>query len=252
MQPEAPSSRWKAWCRDLWLKNFLSLFPYTFRTPRGYQITCRRRYEIRMCETIFGRRHYPVDRLPYAIRSVVDVGANIGVFSLFCADAFADRIDKIYSIEPYLPNYRRICSTVSRNGLDKVIVPIHRAVSDQEGTVDLLLGDAHYSHSLLPQKVTHPRARQPVAMTTLNALKRELGLTELDLLKVDIEGAELKAFAQGHELLAVTNMLIVEVHEGFCSFQDVLGVLRPFGFQALQSPKNENEIYGDFCFYRAI
>ena len=252
MQSEAPSSRWKAWCRDFWLKNFLGLIPYTFTTPRGYQITCRRRYEIRMCETIFSRQHYPVDRLPYPVRSVVDIGANIGVFTLFCADAFAERIEKIYAIEPYLPSYRRICSTVARNGLGKLISPINRAVSDQEGTVDLLLGDAHYSHSLLPQKVTHPRARHPVTMTTLNAVKLELGIAELDLLKVDIEGAELKALAQSHDLLAVTKMLIIEVHKGFCSFHDVAELLRPFGFQALQAPKNDDEIYGDFCFYRSL
>lgn len=240
------------WWRTLWHKNFLGLIPYTFVTPRGYRIACRRRYEIRMCEKIFTCRQYPLDQLPVPIHTVLDVGANIGVFSLFCADYFGATVKHIIAVEPFAKNYRRICATVRQNRLGELIHPVNQAVSDAPGNANLLLADSHYSHSLNAAKVKNPNSAQPVEVTTLNELKRKHQLATIDLLKLDVEGSELRVLEGGRDVLTVTNALVIEAHKGFCSFGDLKERLAPYNLLPLPGTRAADSDHGDFCFCRGL
>lgn len=249
VQPETPAPA-LPWWRQFWYKNFLGLVPYTFVSPSGIRIPCRRRYEIRMCEKIFGCQQYPLDQLGHPIHTVLDVGANIGVFSFYCADAFRNTLKSIHCVEPFSKNVARIGAVTRANHLDSLIHPIRAAVNDQPGTADLLLADSHYSNSILASKVKSPNARETVPVTTLDRIRAEQKLGEIDLLKLDVEGVELPALAAGTEVLKHTRALVIEAHKGFCTFGDLVSLLRPYQLVPLNGTTANPGDFGDFCFVR--
>lgn len=203
-----------------------------------------------MCEKIFSCVQYPLDRLKFPVKTVLDVGANIGVFSMYCADAFAPGIQRIVSVEPFSRNAARIRETAARNGLHGLIEVVNAAAGEQAGTAELLLADSHYSHSILPAKVKRPNAAQQVSIITLDGLKREKCLENIDLLKVDVEGVELEVLRGGAELLRTTRALIIECHKGFCTFGNLKTVLAAHGLKPLQGTEALDEDFGDYCFVR--
>ncbi len=250
MQSITDASSENGWLRRIWFKNFLSLVPYTFITPKGYRIECRRRYEIRMCEKIFACDQYPLDRLGIPIETVLDVGANIGVFSMFCADRFSATVKKIIAVEPFRKNFERISETVQRNRLDQLVRPLNLAAGNERGQGSLLLADSHYSNSLLPSKVKSPKAAQPVEVTTLNDLMREKELKRVDLLKIDVEGVELKVLEAAADVLAVTGALVIEAHKNFCTFGQLRKLLGRYSLAPLEGTNAADDSFGDFCFVR--
>ncbi len=69
------------------------------------------------------------------------------------------------------------------------------AVADHEGTVSLGRGRDSWASSTLTNGVSGQGDQEEVPCRTLDSLLDELVLERVDLLKVDIEGAEYEAFA---------------------------------------------------------
>lgn len=240
----------KAWLRQFWLKNFLSIFPYWFKSPGGMRVDCRRRYEIKMCQAFFIDRHYPVEFIRRPVHTVFDIGANIGLFSLACAEQFSDDLRQIVAIEPSKTTFRRLERNIRRNRLQPRVTMLHEAVGATSGQGALRLGKAHYSHSLEPTKVQSPRGTELVSVTTLDELKRRFGIEVIDLLKIDVEGSELGVLEGAQEVLKATRTIFIEAHRGFCTRADLDRVLSPFGFVLAPWPGSLGRDHGDFCFVR--
>lgn len=238
------------WLRQFWLKNLLGLFPYRFRSPGGLRINCRRRYEIKMCEDFFIRRHYPLDYIRRPVRTVFDIGANLGFFSLSCVEQFGDELQQIVAVEPSRATFRRLSHNVARNGLKARVALVHGAVAATGGRAALRLGHAHYSHSLEPAKIQTPRGTQLVDVTTLDELKRRYEVDILDVLKIDVEGSELLVLRGAQELLKVTRTVFIEAHRGFCRRVHLERLLLPFGFALAPWKDSLEREHGDFCFFR--
>lgn len=239
------------WLRQFWRKNFLGLFPHWFKTPRGQRIDCRRRYEIKMCEEFFLGGHYPLEFVRRPLRTVFDIGANMGLFSLLCAEHFGDELEQVVAVEPSRRTFRRLQRNIERNRLAARVRMLNAAVDAVPGRAALRLGAAHYSSSLEPAKVQNPRGTQLVQATTLDELKRRFAVQSLDVLKIDVEGSELGVLAGGKALLAVTQTLFVEAHRGFCGRADLEQVLFPYGFRLAPWDDSMARDHGDFCFVRA-
>jgi FkbM family methyltransferase len=113
----------------------------------------------------------------------VDVGANVGLFSLFVA-ATAGPDAKIIAVEPEPENLRRLRFNVTANpGLPIAVLPV--ALDEAPGMVAI---EANYRDRGGTR--TLPSERGTVeALTLLEALKRE-GASYVDALKIDVEGAE--------------------------------------------------------------
>ncbi len=239
--------------RDVWLKNFLRMIPYQYRSRSGLTIPCQRRYEVTMCQAMFEADNYRLREIARPVRTVLDVGANFGVFTFAAADRFAGEVKRIFAVEPFDPNHRRIQSVAHANALDQVVAAVNAAVnaavSNQPGLGELRLSQgAHYGHSLEVLKNPIAKGLQPVELTTLDALRQRFGLGRIDLLKLDVEGSELAALDGGLETLQATRTLIVEAHKGFCGLRDLLPRLQPFGFVLKTDGLPAGAEHGDFTF----
>jgi len=240
------------WARQFWLKNLLSLFPYWFESPKGTKIDCRRRYEIKMCEAFFMAEHYPMEFVRQPVRTVFDIGANMGLFTLSCLEQFGADLRQVVAVEPSAKTFVRLQRNIARNpprGQTKVAL-LHEAVDATPGKATLTLGKAHYSHSLVFEKVHTVRGSEQVDVTTLDALKERYRVDALDILKIDVEGAELQVLQGAKSLLGVTSTIFIEAHKRFCTRADLVRVLTPYGFVLAPWDDSHARDHGDFCFVR--
>ena len=128
---------------------------------------------------------------------VADVGANLGVYSLLAAQRVGSA-GRVHSFEPDQDNHGLLLKNIATNGYENVTV--HRAaVADEVGTVSLYRRLEHRGDHRIYQAEGAERPSVEVPVTTLDAVFAET--LRLDVVKLDIQGAEPRALAGMTELL---------------------------------------------------
>ena len=122
----------------------------------------------------------------------VDIGANVGLYSLFVAARGAERV-RILAIEPQPGILERLRFNLSINPAVQADV-LAVAVADRDGTVQLFI-DTSDSGGTRIDKTTSGGETVPVPCKPLIAIVSEAGITSIDALKIDVEGAEDMALA---------------------------------------------------------
>jgi FkbM family methyltransferase len=121
----------------------------------------------------------------------VDVGANIGYFSSL-ASKLVGKDGKVYAFEPSPYAFQRLVKMVESSSV-KNIYPLPFALSDSPGTLRLPVpAPGNHTPSLLDKNAPNTIA---VQVETLDHCLRANGVSRVNLLKVDVEGFELKALA---------------------------------------------------------
>src|SRR5918995_3384481 len=125
---------------------------------------------------------------------VVDVGANIGYFTLYFA-SWMQNGGKVLAIEPEAVNYARLQRAVSRAGLDSIVEIVCVAAAETVGDGLLEINPIHPGdHKLGTSGVS-------VAITTIDTLLAGRGWPEVSLLKIDVQGAEARVLAGARETI---------------------------------------------------
>jgi FkbM family methyltransferase len=137
--------------------------------------------------------------------TVLDVGSNFGYFGALAAQKTDKKHSKVVHFEanPHLIPY--IHKTLDVNWLNEQSVVENLAVGDKEGTLTLrILKDYLGSSSVLPLEHTakymstkmHLETAEEVKVksTSLDAYCKANGIKTVDLIKMDIEGFEDKAY----------------------------------------------------------
>lgn len=138
---------------------------------------------------------------------VVDIGANIGMFSLHvAADHGASRV---YAFEPFPESFALLRRNVERNHLDAVIA-IPLAIAGQSGSRELHMQGRHGVHSLFG---TSGEAVRIECITLADAFAR-YGIARCDFLKLDCEGAEYEILLNTpSDVYARIHRLALEYHD---------------------------------------
>lgn len=144
------------------------------------------------------------DLVPAAGSTVVDVGANIGIFTVVQARRGA----KVVAIEPHPGAFGMLVENVRQNHVAERVVPVNSAIGRTAGTAWLDDRQGTVSAHLAPRS----EHGHDVRVTPLDPLIAELGLGHVDLLKVDVEGAELEVLAGAQRTLGTTAAVFIEVH----------------------------------------
>jgi FkbM family methyltransferase len=159
--------------------------------------------------------------LPDDVRIVVDCGANIGITSLFLAARYPRA--KILSVEPHPENFALLKANVAAVPR---IVPIRACVTGtSQSTVRFTTSKAAWGNSIS----TDSRGVLVPAITIAEVCEQN-GIDKIDLLKLDIEGAEAQVLENG-AFLARTEHIIVELH-GDYGFQRFQHDIAPYGLVA--------------------
>jgi FkbM family methyltransferase len=148
--------------------------------------------------------------------SFVDIGANEGLYTLFAARRVGRR-GRVVAIEPSSRERTILDANVARNKLRNVMV-VSQALADQAGIAELQIApERNGGHNTLGQFVYEGEtavAREKVVVETLDGLRTRLKLERVDVVKIDVEGAELKVLRGGRSWLAEQRpILLVEANE---------------------------------------
>jgi len=139
---------------------------------------------------------------------LVDVGANIGLFSLKGGHLVGEA-GLVLAVEPGATSLSRLSDNLALNNLPMVRI-VRAALSDHEGEMALFhipLGDDPQAFSLIPGGGQVPS--EMVRVTTLDTLVQTHGLTRLDCVKIDVEGAEPMVLAGGRATLERFHPIVI-------------------------------------------
>jgi FkbM family methyltransferase len=138
----------------------------------------------------------------------VDAGAFIGRHALAYARAVG-RAGRVVAVEPLAANFRLLEANVRLNGYEQVRC-LRCALGSKTGEAWLAY-ERETSTASMMRDLPH---RERVAQRTLDDLLAELGIAQIDVLKIDVEGAELDVLAGSTRTLAASPQvrLVIEVH----------------------------------------
>lgn len=159
---------------------------------------------------VFAENVYRVTSEELAVTGrVVDLGANIGAFTVYCLGLREDA--EVWAYEPEPHNYELLKTNLALNGvadrahLSKIAVGAARGETrlTNEG------GGSRMEEYLAGRELPADAARVPVI--TLEDVWHAGSLDEVDVLKVDVEGAETDLLcAAPREVLEWVRYLVVE------------------------------------------
>jgi len=135
---------------------------------------------------------------------IVDLGANHGDFQRAMIQRFKCRV---VAIEPV----KELYDGIERNPLLELL-PL--AVGGKNQMIAMNIFQARCASVLGPVTSDEPQKTQPIEMVTLAELRQRAGVGQIDLIKMDIEGAEIDLFdACSDEELQSVMQITVEFHE---------------------------------------
>lgn len=142
---------------------------------------------------------------PASGASVVDLGANIGAFTVFAACAVGPS-GRVIAVEPHAPHVQAIRRNLAANRRAAPVSVVCAAAWSAGGRGRLVRDSSSPSEWRV-----QPDIHGPIPLTTLDDLTADLP-GHVDLLKVDIEGGEVEAFRGADRTLARTDRVVVECH----------------------------------------
>jgi FkbM family methyltransferase len=128
------------------------------------------------------------------LRTIFDVGANIGEFALHFARKAPQA--RVFAFEPAPENIEAFEANLALQTPPLTNLQLVReAVSDRRGEIEMLVGVDKLDTLMVEASLERLEARGPVERRlmptdTLEGYCRRFGVEQIDLLKIDIEGAE--------------------------------------------------------------
>lgn len=143
---------------------------------------------------------------------IVDAGANVGLASIYFANKFPDA--KIISIEPERSNFELLEKNTSPY---PNITCIHAALWNQNKKINLIdpgLGKWGFmTEESGSSEKSSASDHGLVDAITVEKIVQQFKLSSIDILKIDIEGAEREVFKDSSPWLEKINSIIIELHD---------------------------------------
>jgi FkbM family methyltransferase len=166
---------------------------------------------------------------------IIDVGANVGCFTLFAASELHSR--RVIAFEPDPKNFQQLAKNVALNPRHK-ITAVQEAVGRSRGEVTFF-NDASAEFTIGGTLLSDRGERRGystirVKSTTLADIFERFGIDRCSLLKLDCEGAEFDILETSpEEVCDRIDQIAMEVHEmPGRSMESIVARLRHLGFDS--------------------
>ncbi len=177
------------------IKNYLhpiSLRNKTSDIPTFYQCIFNKEYDIN------------VDFTP---KVIVDLGANIGLTTVFFKNRYPNC--KIICVEPEESNF----NLLKENTKNYKNIKLYKAGVWNKST-NLIIEDKGYGHYGYTVKESNKKTENSILSIGVNEIIKENNLEQIDILKIDIEGAEKELFEENYSSwLPKVKVIIIEFHD---------------------------------------
>jgi FkbM family methyltransferase len=171
---------------------------------------------------------------------VVDIGAHMGRYTIISSKRVGAN-GKVVAIEAHPGNFEMLNSNIKLNQLTNVM-PLNYAVYSKETKIKLYLPDEESGytmhHSIMSNYVFTKYKDKTgdkfveVGANTLDYLLQLKGITDVNWVKIDVEGAEFEVLKGAHNVLSNSKdiSLLIEVH-GKDTYEPIIESLRSYDFK---------------------
>lgn len=128
---------------------------------------------------------------------VLDVGANFGYYSIRLASAMQGN-GQIFAFEPCKTTFSRLRTNIALNHLESVIHAIPCGLSEKAGVAYLDQTDGNSGAATLSVQAKG----DAIELDTLDHFCHANEIRRIDVIKVDVEGSELRVIEGGREMLS--------------------------------------------------
>lgn len=138
--------------------------------------------------------------------TVIDIGANVGVNSIYLSKKISDSV--VYAVEPHPENFELLEANV--NNANVAIKTRQVAISNYTGVINFCSTSGTNSHIIIE------RTSDSIVVncTTLDSFLEHEGVANLDLLKIDVEGFTDLVLEGASKSLERVTSCIVEISYG--------------------------------------
>lgn len=175
---------------------------------------------------------------------VFDIGANVGEYSKLVLDLGVE-VKNIYAFEPHPNTFIRLKENTSNIS---IVLPFQIALSDLSGELQLfdregVVGSVHasLSESIFTDIYKVGCSKRAVKVNTLDAFSSHNRINSIDLLKIDVEGFELKVLQGARIMLADRRVRMIQFE--FTQLNSTIGIFFKQIYDLLEK---------DYCIYRLL
>jgi FkbM family methyltransferase len=169
--------------------------------------------------------------------TVIDIGANVGLFTELALVSGANRVISVEINDKAIETFNKI------HGDNKSVKLITTGISKEVGEIEIYI-DPNNSlvSSVLHNHTTGLSNKNLIKVIGLNDLIESESLSEIDIIKIDVEGAEYDIFSGvSIENLKRSKFILMEFHDNFG------GILRDVILNKLDEAGFKYELYQDDC-----
>jgi FkbM family methyltransferase len=158
--------------------------------------------------------------------TVVDLGANAGVFTILAALLKAS----VIAVEAQAGFVDCLRNNVRRNRCEDQVIVVLGVVGPRSGL---------FSDPIEFRAASHSRGQMPPQIRMCELLA-DHHVQRVNFMKVDIEGSEFDLFTSDNAWLSTVDRIAMEVHTAFGDVGGLQATLREFGFHVSLQDKDHN------------
>lgn len=142
----------------------------------------------------------------------VDVGANIGLFSLN-ASKIVGLEGKVYAFEAFMPNYVKLYDNIKINNYTNIVAE-NNAILNQNSTIEILYNESDKNVGMASTYLKNFTSKELVEGFSLDHYFNDKMIEKVDLIKIDIEGGEYNALLGMDRILSeLKPKVLIEINQ---------------------------------------
>ncbi len=165
--------------------------------------------------------------------TVLDLGANIGYYALF----EANKVNYVHAIEPVKYNFNLLAKNIELNNYSNISA-YQLAIGGNNGTTKIYTSKRCNWATIVPEEQRFgkyidrfnrfKKGVEEVPIYTLDKFVEKYAIKQVDMLRMDVEGAEIDIIEGGLntiESMSKNSYLVVEVHGSCIRDKKKLGIM---------------------------
>lgn len=158
---------------------------------------------------------------------IFDIGSNIGNHAVFWASQL--KPSSIYAFEPCPINFSCLQKNIHNNNLVDIVIPIQKGVGDHEGYASISNVDESNLGGTSIAYTADGNEETAIQIIDLDTFVKENSIKNVDFVKIDTEGFEIKVLHGMKDIIAEHHPAIwVEV--SYPTYSEVINKLRKEGY----------------------
>lgn len=185
----------------------------------------------------------------------IDIGANIGLFSLHAAQVIGNR-GKVLAFEPAPVTYSRLLLNVDLNGFGSIITCNNLGLSDKKGHLKMNISSSGYdawnTFAPITRAFFNDQIDVPVETLDNYLTEQKMGAKDISLIKVDVEGWETFVFKGASKLLKDKDapVLLVEFTDEYAfaagtNCYELYDLIKSYGYNWYMYDDIKNQLLPD-------